>query len=407
MNASSIRHSLGAGRSLAVRGTVLTPIVVLMVAGSRVMYAQQPIPAQRRQAALAAIERGYAQYIAAFASADAAGVAALYDEHYGARLEPNGRVIQGRRAIAASLHRFLDRVGPVKVALHTDDLWLLGGRAYETGRWSYTFAAAGRPAQTVGGQYVTVWIPQSDGSWRMGADLSVPTPPGDTTTVSVGAAFVDGRIYRPHVARVVRSVTRAGRITEQATFTNDLSIAQRDGSPVIVIRTQADSGVPDPTWGLETVLDRRTMALRHWAMHSARRSITLDVDGAHLTGSATRPDSGSSPIDLTLAEPAYLDGVLDATIGAVSLRPGLVLRVPTFGIEAANRRTTWRSFRVAGRDTVSIGGRRVPAWIVEGDAPTHDRIWLVDEPPYMTRWMSELPDHAVEQFDQTLISTHP
>lgn len=119
------------------------------------------------------IERGNAEYIAAFARAEADGVAAVYDAD-GVRLGDGGQVLRGRGAIASDLRRFIQAVGPVTVTLATARVWLVDNLAYETGDWSYTFTPKGKGPQRVGGKYVTTWVRQADGGWRIRSDLAVP-----------------------------------------------------------------------------------------------------------------------------------------------------------------------------------------------------------------------------------------
>ncbi len=120
-----------------------------------------------------AIDRGYADYVKAFAEADAAALAAVYDAQ-GARLNSNGVVVQGRAAIIEDVSRFLGRVGPVEVIIEIVDLWVIDDLVYETGTWSYRFTPSGQDQQTVGGRYVTVWKRQPGGAWKILADLGVP-----------------------------------------------------------------------------------------------------------------------------------------------------------------------------------------------------------------------------------------
>ncbi|MEO8451963.1 MAG: DUF4440 domain-containing protein [Gemmatimonadota bacterium] len=120
-----------------------------------------------------AIDRGNAEYIAAFAQPNPEALARVYDSA-GARLSPNGAYSRGRAAIAAEVRDFVSKVGPVRVTLETTDLWAIGDLAYETGKWSYTFTPQSKRTATIGGRYVTVWRLQADGNWRMLADLGVP-----------------------------------------------------------------------------------------------------------------------------------------------------------------------------------------------------------------------------------------
>jgi uncharacterized protein (TIGR02246 family) len=119
------------------------------------------------------IERGNAEYIAAFARADADGVAAVYDAD-GVRLNEDGTAVRGRAAIARDVRALLQQAGPVTVTLATARVWLVDDLAYETGAWSYTFTPSGKPRVRIGGKYVTTWVRQADGGWRIKSDLGVP-----------------------------------------------------------------------------------------------------------------------------------------------------------------------------------------------------------------------------------------
>lgn len=127
---------------------------------------------------LTAITEMNRRYIGAYAAADAAGLARVYDED-GARLGGGGRVSRGRSAIEASVATFMNRYGATEVVLETQELWVVGEFAYEAGRWTYSYVNPDTgQRQTPGGQYVTVWRRQPDGGWRMFSDLSVPEPVG-------------------------------------------------------------------------------------------------------------------------------------------------------------------------------------------------------------------------------------
>ncbi len=118
------------------------------------------------------IEAEYESYVRAYATADSRALAAVYDLH-GARLSTNGRVAQGRAAIRQSVGRFLEAVGSVDVVIEIVDFWVVDDFVYETGLWSYSYVREGDEI-TSGGRYVTAWRKQSDGGWKIWADLSVP-----------------------------------------------------------------------------------------------------------------------------------------------------------------------------------------------------------------------------------------
>ena len=119
------------------------------------------------------IKAGNAAYIAAFARADAAALAQVYDT-LGARLNEGGVVIRGRSAIAEDVGKFVSKTGPVRVTLETKEVWPVQETAYETGVWSYSFTPQGKAEQRIGGHYVTVWKRQADGGWKIWADMGVP-----------------------------------------------------------------------------------------------------------------------------------------------------------------------------------------------------------------------------------------
>jgi uncharacterized protein (TIGR02246 family) len=156
-----------AGRwSAGARGAFLALAVVAAPVAAQTGGAD--LPAARR-----AIDAGNRQYRAAFLAMDAKRLAEVYDVH-GARLGEGGQVLRGREAIAADVGAFVARVGPVRVGIETAEVWLMDDTAYETGTWSYTFTPKGKSEERLGGRYVTLWRRQSDGGWKIWADIGVP-----------------------------------------------------------------------------------------------------------------------------------------------------------------------------------------------------------------------------------------
>ena len=150
----------------------LRPSALALLLWPALLLAQHPDPGPLSDARRG-IDRGNADYIAAFAKADPDGVAAVYDAD-GVRLGDDGRVLRGRRAITDDVRGFVQAVGPVTVTLATTRVWLVDDLAYETGDWSYTFTPKGKSRQHVGGKYVTTWVRQADGGWKIKTDLAVP-----------------------------------------------------------------------------------------------------------------------------------------------------------------------------------------------------------------------------------------
>jgi len=152
---------------MSLNKTVLT--IIGLLCSTPFFYGAEDTRTEVRQA----IDRGNAQYIKSMKEADAAGVAGVYAVD-GVRFHEKGNMSKGRPKIQADLEGFLKKTGPVTVTIDTLDLWVVDDLAYETGRWSYTFQPASKDQVKMTGQYVTVWKKQSDGGWKIVADMPVP-----------------------------------------------------------------------------------------------------------------------------------------------------------------------------------------------------------------------------------------
>jgi hypothetical protein len=232
---------------------------------------------------------------------------------------------------------------------------------------------------------------------------------GDTVTLTVGDSSIDGRYLTPHLAAMLVTVTKGGMTVSSRAYTLDKFVTQRNGRSVFRLVLEAPADAPDPQYRVESVLDRRTMAIVHREERDGTgRLAVFDVDGAHLTGrvQASR-DSVLQSIDVTLARPSFLFVFLDAAINAAPVRLGRVFRVPTFDING--RRAEWHVYRVAGQDTLMVQGRPVAAWVIEEDEQlryTRRRIWLMKEPPFFPLDITELRDGSVRRIEQTLVRVH-
>jgi len=125
-------------------------------------------------AARAAIDAGNARWIAAFKRADAAGVADLFAID-ATQFRRSGAVVRGRTAIQAGFASLFHDNGWADASITTGNIWLVDERAYETGKFSFTFHPAGKPPVTNTGRYVTIWSRQIDGSWKIVVDFGVPS----------------------------------------------------------------------------------------------------------------------------------------------------------------------------------------------------------------------------------------
>jgi len=125
-------------------------------------------------AARAGIAAGNARWIAAFKRGDAGAVAALFAED-AVQFRRSGAVARGRAAIQSGFTALFRDNGSADATITTANVWLVDERAYETGKFTFTFHPAGKPPVTNAGRYVTIWERQADGSWKIVVDFGVPS----------------------------------------------------------------------------------------------------------------------------------------------------------------------------------------------------------------------------------------
>ena len=159
------------------RLTLVILVALITSFGSAQAEQESKGPSPTPPAALAearqAIDKGNAQWIEAWDKADASLLARLFAAD-GILLARNGKIFKGPQQILERQKPVMEGAGKgVKVTVTTVDLWLDGETAYETGKYSYKYQEKGKPV-TEEGRYVTIWQRQSDGSWKIIADIGIP-----------------------------------------------------------------------------------------------------------------------------------------------------------------------------------------------------------------------------------------
>jgi len=118
-----------------------------------------------------AIAAGNAKFLKSLENGNAKSFAALFAPD-GIELESgDSGVTIGRSAIQAA-----DANG-TKITggnIHTTNVYLDGGVAYETGTYAFDVAVPGKPAHIATGRYFEVWERQPDGSWLIKVDCGYP-----------------------------------------------------------------------------------------------------------------------------------------------------------------------------------------------------------------------------------------
>lgn len=111
------------------------------------------------------VENGEKQWLEAFNSGDAAGVAAQYTES-GRLLPPNSDIVAGRDQLVQFVQGFIDTGAKLKFDLI--EIYETPDVCTSVGRYEMTFK--GSDDRDVG-KFIEVWARQGDGSWLIADDI--------------------------------------------------------------------------------------------------------------------------------------------------------------------------------------------------------------------------------------------
>ena len=230
--------------------------------------------------------------------------------------------------------------------------------------------------------------------------------PSDTLRLEVGAREVDGRVYRPHAARV-RVWVGPGEGRMRSEWTNVLTIGDSAGREVhrwVTTGKQVTAAGDTVNWELRQTYDARTLqpyGITRTATNGQMSS--LRIDGTRVQG--TRRANASAPVeqvDFTIDRPGFVASASDLVPAAVGFKPGLVVSVPIWG--PAMRKSEQRLFSVIGKVDVDVEGTQVNAWKVE-ERRESDRAllatwYLLDKSPYMVYGEVPLPDGTIQRMTE-------
>ena len=129
----------------------------------------------------AAIDAGNAGFIQAWQTGDADLFASLFATD-GALLRPGGGLTVGRDKIRARMRDVFANVRMTEGTITTQDVFLIGDTAYETGFWNFTIGPIGSTtSEPDSGHYVEIWKRDRTGPWKMWRDIGVPRMPSSAT----------------------------------------------------------------------------------------------------------------------------------------------------------------------------------------------------------------------------------
>ena len=120
------------------------------------------------------IDAGNAKFLKALEAGDGKAFSALFAPDGIELPSEAGDATVGRAAIAADEQSSAKAMQIKSGSIHTNNVYLAGGMAYETGTYSFEFVSSGKPARTVYGRYFEIWEKQPGGAWLIKVDCGYP-----------------------------------------------------------------------------------------------------------------------------------------------------------------------------------------------------------------------------------------
>jgi uncharacterized protein (TIGR02246 family) len=275
----------------------------------------------------------------------------------------------------------------------------------------------GQPEHSSVVQFLVIWRRQADGRLRVALDYYHSAPrqamtTSDTIRVEVGSPLVDGRVYKPHAARV-RVWVGPGEGRMRAEWTNVLTVGDSAGKAVhrwVTSGTQLTPAGDTVRWELRQTYDARTLQPYGIARTSSTGQATsLRIDGRAVTGT-TRANANApvNNVSYEIERPGFVASASDLVPLAVGLREGAVILAPVWG-PGMQTKSEMRVFTTLGRFDVNVEGTTVHAWKVEERRQSDRQLlatwWLLDKSPYMVYGEVPLPDGTVQRMTEIEIST--
>jgi hypothetical protein len=232
----------------------------------------------------------------------------------------------------------------------------------------------------------------------------------DTIFLEVGSDKVDGRVYKPHAARVrVWDGPGEGRILTE--WTNVLTLGDSAGRKVqrwVTTGTQVTPAGDTVRWVLRQTYDARTLQ-PYGIVRTTSTGVesALRIDGKRVTGTRkTGRDAAAQPVDMTVERMGFVASATDLVPTAVGLRAGSVMVAPIWGPTTP---TELRIFSVLGKVDVNVEGKNVNAWKVEerkyGDRSLQATWYLLDKSPYMVYGEVPGPNGSVRRYTEVEVQS--
>ena len=231
----------------------------------------------------------------------------------------------------------------------------------------------------------------------------------DTTWIEVGSPLVDGRVYKPHAARVRVRIGDSDRVTSE--WTNELTLGDSAGRQVMRWVTKGRqfpaSGGEGPSYELRQTYDARTLApLGYHSVWTTGQFAQISIDGLRMRGTRrTVADTTLRQVDQVLDRAGYFAGASDLVPLAAGFKEGAVMVVPLWN-------PTWTQsqqvvFTVVDKETIDVEGTKMEAWKVTehgyADRKLRATWWLLDKSPYMVYGEVPLANGSIQKMSEVEI----
>jgi uncharacterized protein (TIGR02246 family) len=153
---------------------VVGRVMLVLIAAGCTRYTQPPAPDAR-----VAVDAIFAKYAASLGASDADAWSTLWTED-GVQLPPDAPPVVGRVAIREKLRSVLAQFR-FDMRIRTEEVRTAGDWSFARGSYAATLTPkAGGAALPIDGKFVTIFLRQPDGSWRIYRDIfnSNTPPPG-------------------------------------------------------------------------------------------------------------------------------------------------------------------------------------------------------------------------------------
>ncbi|MEZ4588912.1 MAG: hypothetical protein R2909_21275 [Gemmatimonadales bacterium] len=228
----------------------------------------------------------------------------------------------------------------------------------------------------------------------------------DTIRVELGSPLVDGRVYRPHRARV--RVWREGADAPIREWINELAIGDSAGRAVMRWSTLGQFDADGkPGFVLLQTYDHRTLAPLGYSLTTrGGTEVRLAIRGTRVTGTRKLGASATpEPVDHEVERLGFVASASDLVPLAVGLAEAKVVIAPVWGPNMPTAEN--RIFTVLRQEPFDVEGESVVAWRVEERRESDGKLmatwFLTDRSPYMVGGETYPASGGVERYTEVAL----